>query len=231
MVERVSDNHPDYLELHDRYTRQRHGMLLRDDLAWEEYWRWDTDDIVVALYYDQEHVAQGYVVYLLEEDVFKIKELIYLSQEARHGLWNYVGAHFSMIEKVKGYNYTNEPMAFLLEDSEIYESIRPYFMARIVDFERFILDYPFAMRPSGASCTFSSKTPWPSGTGATSPSPGTTRATPSASGTAPRASTLRSPSARCARCSWATGGPRTCAASKKSPPATRPSACSKGSSR
>ncbi len=154
MVERVSDNHPDYLELHNRYTLQRHGMLLRDDLAWEEYWRWDTDDIVVALYYDQDHVAQGYVVYLLEEDVFKIKELIYLSQEARHGLWNYVGAHFSMIEKVKGYNYTNEPMAFLLEDSEIYESIRPYFMARIVDFERFILDYPFAMRPSGRKLHF-----------------------------------------------------------------------------
>ena len=45
MVERVDDRHPDYLELHERYTLQRHGMLLRDDLAWAEYWRWDTDDI------------------------------------------------------------------------------------------------------------------------------------------------------------------------------------------
>ena len=62
MVERVADNHPDFLALHDRFTLQRHGMLLRDDLAWEEYWRWDTDDIVVALYYDEDHAAQGYVV-------------------------------------------------------------------------------------------------------------------------------------------------------------------------
>ncbi|WP_353934735.1 sterol carrier protein domain-containing protein [Treponema phagedenis] len=37
-------------------------------------------------------------------------------------------------------------MAFLLEDSEISENIRPYFMARIIDFEQFILDFPFAAR-------------------------------------------------------------------------------------
>ena len=48
-----------------------------------------------------------------------------------------------MIEKVVGNNYTNEPMAFLLEDSEIQEEIEPYIMARIVDFEEFIRQYPF----------------------------------------------------------------------------------------
>ena len=48
-----------------------------------------------------------------------------------------------MVEKVVGYNYTNEPMAFLLEDSEIEEKIQPYMMARIVDFEAFMRDYPF----------------------------------------------------------------------------------------
>lgn len=48
-----------------------------------------------------------------------------------------------MIDKVVGNNYTNEPMAFLLEDSEIQEEIEPYIMARIVDFEEFIRQYPF----------------------------------------------------------------------------------------
>ncbi|CEM62709.1 GNAT family N-acetyltransferase [Treponema phagedenis] len=146
MVERVDDDNADYRELHNRFCLKRHGMLLRDELAWEEYWRWDSDDVIVALYYDENHVAQGYIVYLLEEEVFKIKELVYLNQEARHALWNYIGAHFSMVDKVKGYNYANEPMAFLLEDSEISENIRPYFMARIIDFEQFILDFPFAAR-------------------------------------------------------------------------------------
>lgn len=35
--------------------------------------------------------------------------------------------HFSMIDKVVGNNYTNEPMAFLLEDSEIQEEIEPVY--------------------------------------------------------------------------------------------------------
>ena len=52
-----------------------------------------------------------------------------------------------MIEKVVGTNYTNEPMAFLLEDSEIEEEIRPYMMARIVDFEDFLMRYPFDIIP------------------------------------------------------------------------------------
>lgn len=146
MVERVDDNNKDYRDLHRRFCLKRHGMLLRDELAWEEYWRWDSKDVIVGLYYDEQHIAQGYLVYLLENDVFKIKELVYLTQEARHGLWNYIGAHFSMVDKIKGYNYANEPMAFLLEDSEISENIRPYFMARIIDFEQFILHYPFAVR-------------------------------------------------------------------------------------
>nr|WP_215905343.1 hypothetical protein [Treponema phagedenis] len=61
----------DYRELHNRFCLKRHGMLLRDELAWEEYWRWDSDDVIVALYYDENHVAQGYIVYLLEEEVLK----------------------------------------------------------------------------------------------------------------------------------------------------------------
>ncbi len=41
--------------------------------------------------------------------------------------------YFSMVYWVKGDIYKNEPLAFLLEDSQIKESIEPYYMARIVD--------------------------------------------------------------------------------------------------
>ena len=50
-----------------------------------------------------------------------------------------------MIEQVKGFNYTGEPMAFLFEDSEIVETIEPYIMARIVDVREFLMRYPFQM--------------------------------------------------------------------------------------
>ena len=148
MVERVDTDSDDLHTVHDRFTKMRHGALKRNDLEWEEYWRWEADDILVAVYYDAGGEPTGYLVYYIANDIFRIKELVYINQEARHGLWNYIAAHISMIEKVVGTNYTNEPMAFLLEDSEIEEEIRPYMMARIVDLEEFLLCYPFDVIPA-----------------------------------------------------------------------------------
>lgn len=143
MVERVGIDSEDLRIVHNAFTRMRHGALKRNELEWEEYWRWEADDVIVAVYYNEAGEPKGYLVYYIANDVFRIKELVYINQEARHGLWNYVSAHFSMIDKVVGTNYTNEPMAFLLEDSEIQEEIEPNVMARIVDFEAFIRKYPF----------------------------------------------------------------------------------------
>ena len=143
MVERVTIDNEDIRRVHDAFTKMRHGALKRNELEWEEYWRWEADDVIVAVYYNEAGEPKGYLVYYIANDVFRIKELVYINQEARHGLWNYVSAHFSMIDKVVGTNYTNEPMAFLLEDSEIQEEIEPNVMARIVDFEAFIRKYPF----------------------------------------------------------------------------------------
>ena len=143
MVERVGIDSEDLRTVHNAFTRMRHGALKRNELEWEEYWRWEADDVIVAVYYNEAGEPKGYLVYYIANDVFRIKELVYINQEARHGLWNYVSAHFSMIDKVVGTNYTNEPMAFLLEDSEIQEEIEPNVMARIVDFEAFIRKYPF----------------------------------------------------------------------------------------
>ena len=146
-VERVSTDSEDLKELYNKFSYMRHGALIRGDLEWEEYWRWEVDDTIVALYYNDKNEAEGYLVYVIENDVFHIKEMVYLNFEARLGLWNYISAHFSMVDEVKGYNYTNEPIAFLLEDSEIKETIRPYIMARITDVKGFINNYPFLRKP------------------------------------------------------------------------------------
>ena len=70
-----------------------------------------------------------------------------MNSEARHGIWNYISAHKSMLNTVVGFNYSGEPMAFLFEDSEMVENIEPYIMARIVDAEEFFLEYPFPLQP------------------------------------------------------------------------------------
>ncbi|MGL4800260.1 MAG: GNAT family N-acetyltransferase [Cellulosilyticaceae bacterium] len=142
-VERVNVESEAVKKAYDKFAMQTHGALLRDELAWHEYWLWETDDLMAAVYYSENNEPDGYVLYGIKDEVFRIKDMIFVNEEARTGLWNFISAHFSMITKVVGNTYTDEPLAFLLEDADIKETISPYFMARIVDLEQFIAQYPF----------------------------------------------------------------------------------------
>ena len=140
-VRRVEWDNPEFMALHTRFAEKTHGCLFRNDLAWEEYWRWDHDDTAVAVYYSDDDIPYGYMVYLINSDIMHIKEMIYLNREAQLGLWEYIYAHDSMIDEVHGNNYYSEPIAFELEDSDIKETIRPYAMGRIIDIEQFFGHY------------------------------------------------------------------------------------------
>lgn len=142
-VRRVETDSEEIRKTYARYAAHTHGAVIRDDLAWNEYWLWDKDDIMAAIYYGENGERDGYLIYWIENEVFHIKDMIFNNEEARTGLWNFVSAHFSMIDKVEGSTYTDEPLAFLLEDANIKESISPYYMGRIVDFSAFIAQYPF----------------------------------------------------------------------------------------
>ena len=143
-VERLDVTDEDVTEVYDRFARTMHGALIRNKIEWDEYWRWENEDErTAAVYYDASKQPQGCMFYWIEGDIFHIKEIFYLTQEARHGLWNFVGAHFSMIDQIKGETFMNEPMAFELEDSHILETIEPYYMARIVDVGEFLRAYPW----------------------------------------------------------------------------------------
>lgn len=153
-VRRVEIDSDTLKEAYHRYAWQTHGALLRDTLAWNEYWLWDTDDIIAAIYYNENDEPDGYVIYWIADEIFHIKDMIYINQEARLGLWNFIGAHFSMISKVIGNTFTDEPLAFLLEDADIKETISPYYMARIVDVEQFIAEFPFKPDTTEREWTF-----------------------------------------------------------------------------
>lgn len=142
-VRRVKTDSEELKETYERYAEHTHGAILRDELAWNEYWLWDSDDIMAAIYYNEENEPDGYVIYWIANEVFYVKDMIFNNEDARTGLWNFVSAHFSMINQVEGSTYTDEPLAFLLEDASIKETISPYYMARIVDFSAFISEYPF----------------------------------------------------------------------------------------
>ncbi len=142
-VRRVPTTSEEVKEAYNRFAYKTHGALLRDELAWNEYWLWDSDDLMAAVFYNEDEQPDGYVIYWISDEIFHIKDMIFMNENARIGLWNFVSAHFSMISKVVGNTFTDEPLAFLLEDADIEETISPYYMARIVDFEKFIENYHF----------------------------------------------------------------------------------------
>ncbi|QIK53246.1 GNAT family N-acetyltransferase [Dysgonomonas sp. HDW5B] len=143
-AERLPVTDPDVISVYDKFARSNHGALIRGNQEWEEYWRWENEDErTAAVYYDKEDVPQGYILYWIEEDIFHIKDIIYLNQEARVGLWNFVYAHYSMVDEVQGNIYKNDPLHFLLDDGQIKETIEPYYMARIVDVTEFLNNFPF----------------------------------------------------------------------------------------
>lgn len=144
-VERLEIDDEDVIKTYDTFAAQNHGAMIRNQLNWDEYWRWENEeDRIAGVYYDDNDVPQGYVLYWIADEVFHIKEMVYNTQEARVGLWNFISAHFSMVEHVKGNIYKNEPLHFLLDDGDIYQTIKPYYMARIVDVIEFLKRYPFA---------------------------------------------------------------------------------------
>lgn len=158
-VRRVEVDSEELKSTYEKYAQRTHGAILRDELAWNEYWLWDSDDIMAAIYYNEANESDGYVIYWLADDVFHIKDMIFNSEAARTGLWNFVSAHLSMIDKVVGNTYTDEPLAFLLEDASITETISPYYMARIVDFPAFIAKLPFKPSPTAREWRFTLSDP------------------------------------------------------------------------
>lgn len=144
-VERQEVDHPDVYEVYEAFARQNHGAMLRSEFNWEEYWRYENqEERTAAIYYGANQQPLGVLFYWIAEDIFHVKEMFTLNEEARQGLWHFISAHFSMVDRIEGDIYKNEPLAFLLDDSQIKETIEPYYMARIVDVTEFLREFPFA---------------------------------------------------------------------------------------
>ncbi|SOC34918.1 GNAT family N-acetyltransferase [Ureibacillus acetophenoni] len=151
-IRRVDTKSIDLISVYDRFAARTHGAMIRNSIAWnekfhEDYWEEkfvDSDvELQAAVYYDEDDVPQAYMYYRIMEENFYIDEVVYVTEEGRKGIWNFVSAHASMVYNAYGKMTGNEPVAFLLEDSEIIQEVSPYFMARIVDVEKFLERYPF----------------------------------------------------------------------------------------
>lgn len=72
-IERVAVESDQVKKTYEQFALQTHGALLRNDLLWNEYWLWDPDDMMAAVYYNGEGQADGYVLYRIADEVFFYK--------------------------------------------------------------------------------------------------------------------------------------------------------------
>ena len=100
------------------------------------------EERTAAVYYGANQEPLGVLFYWVADEVFHIKEMFYLNQEARNGLWNFITAHFRWFIGSRAISI-KRTISLSLEDSQIKESIEPYYMARIVDVKAFLENFPF----------------------------------------------------------------------------------------
>lgn len=154
-VRRLPVEHEEIKLIYAQYAQETHGTMVRNPIAWNEkfqesYWeeKFEGSDthLQAAVYYEPESDKPvGYLFYRIMEENFYVDELVYLTNEARKGLWNFIYAHRSMVYHVFGKTGGTEAIAFLMQDSEIKQSLSPYFMARIVDVIPFMEQFPFQL--------------------------------------------------------------------------------------
>ncbi|MFK3937512.1 enhanced intracellular survival protein Eis [Alkalihalobacillus sp. NPDC078783] len=146
--ERIPFADPRIRTLYDKSCS--HGMLVRENWWWEalveKYAKHET-----VLYTDSSGVPTAYMVYKVKNHRFETEELVYSESSGLKALLSFIGQHDSMVESVEITAAGSEHVAYFLPDPKAKAAIHPYFMARIVEVEAFLKEYPFT---KGTSMSF-----------------------------------------------------------------------------
>lgn len=146
-IKRINHSSPEFAfikEVYHQYSSAHQGMLVRDEAWWARLTRRGFTK-EMALYFDENGEAKGYLSFGFEGTKMIIRELIALTSEAENELWAFISSHDSMFDIVELENtgdiqelalgLTN-PTALKVEEELSY-------MLRIVDVKEFLRRYPF----------------------------------------------------------------------------------------
>ncbi len=133
-----NENLDDINAVYMLYTEKYNSMLIRTNKWWKQN---QFEACSPVIYYDKDNNPKGYMLFKIEEDTLEIAEYIYLDEESRRGLWNFIANHDSMIKKAKITMSDDEQMSFLFYNPVVKTEIIPYFMGRIVLAEEFLNKY------------------------------------------------------------------------------------------
>ncbi|MED4127698.1 GNAT family N-acetyltransferase [Shouchella miscanthi] len=119
-----------------------HGMLERDEVWWERKQE-ENKEYHTVLYEDAEGTPKAYMVYRFSESKWTTKEMIYHDGSALKALLHFIGQHDSMLNEATITVPGSSALHYFLPDPLTKATTKPYFMARIVDFQAFIETLPF----------------------------------------------------------------------------------------
>ncbi|RBW71022.1 GNAT family N-acetyltransferase [Bacillus taeanensis] len=144
-IKRIGKNRSLLNEIYTAYAKKYNGMLIRS----EEWWKnliFTQKNHQTVVWYDEEQVPKGYAIYTVKDKRMKVEELIFLNEQARCGLWNFISQHDSMVHTVQLTVPESDQFSFVFENPSFKQEVVPYFMARIIDVKDFLTQYP--LKPS-----------------------------------------------------------------------------------
>ncbi|WP_128896552.1 GNAT family N-acetyltransferase [Longirhabdus pacifica] len=124
------------------YIQHYTGMLVRPEPIWK-FNVLEDKGLHAAVYRNDAGEQRGYILYKIEKSKFIVDEMIFLDEEAREQLWKYICQHDSMVKEIEWSAPIDDYFTQLIDNPRIKQEVKPYFMARIVDVEQFVTQYPF----------------------------------------------------------------------------------------
>lgn len=118
-----------------QYCLKYNGLLVRGDKWWQHTLFGGT---TAAVYTNEQGEARGYLLYHVKDKTLNVEEYVYLDEESRRGLWNFIANHDSMVEKVVITLVLHDEMSFLFKNPEVRTEVVPDFMARVVLVKEFL---------------------------------------------------------------------------------------------
>ncbi|MDR7073991.1 GNAT family N-acetyltransferase [Fictibacillus barbaricus] len=154
--------------VYEQWFKKYNHLLIRPDYWWDNHVF--TEGYNRILYCDEHGEPTGYLCCKAAEKLLDVQEFVYVTEEARRGLWNFIAQHDSMVDKVKIVAPSSDQLPYLLNNPRIQQETYPYFMARIVDVEEFLKQYPLKETSDSLTLTVKDeKAEWNNGTITVSP--------------------------------------------------------------
>ncbi len=132
-------------QVYETFVQRFNGGLKRDEKWWKQRVLTDDQAEMILLKDDNEN-PQAYLIYKLQNSRLEVLEMAYTNQAYKESIYHFIMKHQATITDVKLPTYESDLLSYIVSDPTFNQEKQPYFMARIVDVENFLKEYPFEIK-------------------------------------------------------------------------------------